>query len=87
ISHLNAQPNPGIQFRFRQFAHVTFTHPVVSEQTTRRSDPYLGFWNPRVACSDHLPWISHLNAQPKSGIQFGCCQFAHVNFTYPVMSE
>ncbi|MQL75996.1 hypothetical protein Taro_008378, partial [Colocasia esculenta] len=44
ISHLNAQPNPGIQFGFCQFAHVTFTHPVVSERTARRSDPYLGFW-------------------------------------------
>ncbi|MQM15161.1 hypothetical protein Taro_048100, partial [Colocasia esculenta] len=46
IRHLNVQPNPGIQIGFCQFARVNFTHPIVSEQTARRSDPYLGFWTP-----------------------------------------
>ncbi|MQM00717.1 hypothetical protein Taro_033459, partial [Colocasia esculenta] len=46
IRHFNAQPNPEIQIGFRQFAHVTLTHPVVWEKTARRSDPYLGFWTP-----------------------------------------
>ncbi|MQM21676.1 hypothetical protein Taro_054720, partial [Colocasia esculenta] len=46
IRQLNAEPNPGVQIGFRQFPHVTLTHPVVSEKTARRSDPYLGFWTP-----------------------------------------
>ncbi|MQM06178.1 hypothetical protein Taro_038997, partial [Colocasia esculenta] len=32
--------------KHNNIAHVNLTHPVVSERTTRRSDPYLGFWTP-----------------------------------------
>ncbi|MQL88221.1 hypothetical protein Taro_020776, partial [Colocasia esculenta] len=46
IRRFNAQSNPKIQIGFRRFPHVTLTHPIVSEKTARRSDPYLGFWTP-----------------------------------------
>ncbi|MQL69997.1 hypothetical protein Taro_002287, partial [Colocasia esculenta] len=46
IRQLNAQPNPEVQIGFRQFPHVTLTHPIVLEQMARRSDPYLIFWTP-----------------------------------------
>ena len=55
---MNGQPNPEIQIGFRQFPHVTLTHPVVSEKTARRSDPYLGFWTPGLRVLTIYIWLT-----------------------------
>ncbi|MQM11682.1 hypothetical protein Taro_044591, partial [Colocasia esculenta] len=91
ISGLSAKPKPRIRLGFRQFPHVTLTHPVVSEVNDTPIGSLFLILDHRVACSDpfHLDSfkISGLSVEPKPGIRLGFHQFPYDTLTHPVVLE
>ncbi|MQM22207.1 hypothetical protein Taro_055256, partial [Colocasia esculenta] len=69
ICPFNAQPNPGIQIGFRQFLHVTLTHPIRHLKAQPNPGIQIGFRQFSHVTLTHP--IRHFNAQPNPGIQIG----------------